>query len=890
MKTAEIREKFIQFFQQKAHTHVASSSLLPAADPTLLFINSGMAQFKDVFLGFEKRPYDKAVTAQRCLRAGGKHNDLENVGYTNRHHTFFEMLGNFSFGDYFKEKAIPYAWEFLTSPAWLNLDKKHLWVTVFGGGNLFGGDSAAVPADDEAAAIWLKTLMAAGFNEDEAKHRISRIPTTDNFWMMGDTGPCGPCSEIFYDKDADATRFRGEDEECGDICVEVWNLVFMQYNRDDDGVLHALPAPCVDTGMGLERISAVMQGVEGNYDIDLFADLLVAVTEVAGVTGKPLTPSHCVIADHIRSAAYLIADGVLPSNEGRGYVLRRIIRRALRHLHKICDSGEPRFYLLVPVLARLMGEFHPLLGEKQDLIAAQLKSEESAFATLLKNGMTVLDAKIRSGGGKLSGAIAFKLYDTYGFPFDMTVNIARDDYGVEVDEQEFERCMEQQRARSRAAMKFNIGQKTAFYEGEATTFTGYEQLRGEAEVLALFVNGENVKEARPNDDAMIILNRTPFYAESGGQIGDSGGIRTGGGGAMTVCDTQKIRADVWGHFGEVSVDSLRVGDKVECVVDRERRENIARNHSAAHLMHAALRQVLGKHVEQRGSMVSDKAVRFDFSHNAAMTADEMKEVESIVNQQIRANAAVATQVMDYDDALKTGAMALFGEKYGARVRVVTIDEKFSVELCGGTHVRRGGDIGLFQFIGESAIAAGIRRVEAVTADMAVVRVQQLNDRLATMATMLKTPAARIEEKITQLRESLKAAQKQMEELQAVQTAAAVAELAAQAKNVNGVNCLICRIAAADGKKLRDMAMQLRSRVPAPAAILLAGDKDGGAAFVAAVAGVDGGDAKTWMQQATAVAGAKGGGKKDFAQAGGGEADKIDDALRAAEEWLRSLRD
>ncbi|MCH9705660.1 MAG: alanine--tRNA ligase, partial [Proteobacteria bacterium] len=966
MKTAQIRHSFLQFFADKGHTIVESAPLVPANDPSLLFTNSGMVQFKDLFLGIEKRPYRTAVTAQRCLRAGGKHNDLENVGYTARHHTFFEMLGNFSFGEYFKEKAIPYAWEFLTDARYLGIAKEHLWVTVFGGGDLFN-NGQAVPADEEAADLWRQTLMAAGFSAAEAEKRIIRISSTDNFWMMGDSGPCGPCSEIFYDQDINATRFRGEEEAYADTCVEIWNLVFMQYQREA-GVMNALPQPCVDTGMGLERISAVMQGVQSNYDVDLFRDLLAAVAALG--TSPTLTPSHRVIADHIRAAAFLIADGVLPSNDGRGYVLRRIIRRALRHLYKICPQQQTLFHTLVAPLVHIMGAAFPLLSTHQKKISATLKQEEENFSDMLKNGMTLLEESIVAlpvGSKTLAGETVFKLYDTYGFPPDMTATIIRDDYQLAVDEAGFENCMQQQRSRSRAASSFieaaiNFGQEleteflgydayygetkvtfifrksdgietevanvgdevfvtlesTPFYgksggrigdsgtitainggavlvvndtqktkktkktkskttstaslvhiarvekgrlkkgdvvqcvvdrdhrkqiiradlieeakkfgDALATEFIGYENYCGESEVSFLFGHddgnddgGKKITTANVGDEVLVVLKSTPFYGESGGQIGDSGTIKSKTA-VLTVSDTTKILPNAWGHFARVEEGSIQVGDAVQCAVDQTRRLQITRAHSAAHLMHAALRQVLGTHVEQRGSYVSADSVRFDFSHNGAVTAEELRQVERIVNAQIVANAAVQTEVMAFDDALKTGAMALFGEKYGDKVRVVTIDKTFSVELCGGTHVTRAGDIGLFQFTGETAIAAGIRRVEALTTTAAIHRTQAQIARISEMALLLKTPSDRLEEKILQLREQLRSAQKQVEQLQHAQQAQQTATLAQLAEVTNGVRILVQQVDNADAKLLRQLAVQLQTQL-APAAIFLAGGNE-----------------------------------------------------------------
>ena len=900
MKSADIREKFLLFFEGKGHQRVPSSSLVPGNDPTLLFTNSGMVQFKDVFLGFDKRPYTTAVTAQRCLRAGGKHNDLENVGYTGRHHTFFEMLGNFSFGDYFKKDAIPYAWEFLTAPTsngGLGLKKEHLWVTVFGGGELFK-EGKPVPPDEESEDIWIQTLMAAGFSEAEAKKRIKRIPTTDNFWMMGNTGPCGPCSEIFYDRDINAQEFRGEDEAFADECVEIWNLVFPQFNRDDSGSMSNLPAPCVDTGMGLERISAVMQSKTNNYEIDLFENLLKKINLTIensggpGLVSDPSNASHYqVIADHIRSAAFLIADGVIPSNEGRGYVLRRIIRRALRHGYGIFKGHQKTtfFHLLVEPLAEQMGEAYPILRKHQDKISETLRIEEVNFSEMLKNGMALLSKALPHltpasdvSENKLSGDVAFKLYDTYGFPIDMTLDIAKEK-GFIVDMDAYNRCMTKQQERSRAAMKFNVGQNAVNYDGVATEFVGYQFLKSNAVILSLSINGEVVKEAHPGDDVLIILDRTPFYAESGGQVGDTGEI-TNAHAKATVNDTQKIRADVWGHIATVKEGALKLGDIVHSAVDDYRRTNITYNHSAAHLMHAALRQVLGNHVEQRGSLVAPDHLRFDFSHNAPVTQEELRKVESIVNRQIRANHETDIASMSYDDAIQRGAMALFGEKYGDIVRTVTINPDFSVELCAGTHVRRAGDIGIFQFIGESSIAAGIRRVEAVTVPGALLRAQKTEKRVRDIAALMKTPIDRIEEKITRLRDSLKEAEKKLEELCHREEAALLNDLSAKAQQAGGIKVLVEKIPTADIKTLRNMAMQLKSRL-APAAILLVAEDNGRAIFAAAVTNAAKISAREWIQVATTNIGAKGGGKDDFAQAGDGDAEKIEQALQAARDYI-----
>ena len=909
VQTAVLREKFLAFFESKEHTRVSSSPLVPANDPTLLFTNSGMVQFKDVFLGFDKRPYRRATTAQRCLRAGGKHNDLQNVGYTSRHHTFFEMLGNFSFGDYFKEDAIKFAWEFLTSSDGLNINKKHLWITVFGGGNLFGDNAPSVPADDAAFEFWKQTLIAAGFTAQEAENRITRISTADNFWMMGDTGPCGPCSEIFYDRDIHAAHFRGEDEEYADECVEVWNLVFMEFNRDAAAMLSDLPAPCVDTGMGLERIAAVMQNKTSNYEIDVFEDLLGHVQTVTQSTGDIL-PSHRVVADHIRAAAYLIADGVLPDNEGRGYVLRKIIRRALMHGSKAAQKVnlgiDPWFYRLTDSLAEIMATAGDVLRDKQQEIEEIIIREEKSFCHNFINGRAHLNKKIHEIKKKLSpvtdadsptpslaqhtglfpGDIAFELYDTYGFPPEATLDEVLSAGFTGINMEVYEKCMNEQRARSRAAMKFNIGQKAANYDGATTEFVGYDCLTSDAQIVALFVNGESVQRADNGDEVLIILNRTPFYAESGGQIGDTGIISANDNHA-TVRDTQKIRADVRAHTAIIQNGTLAVGDTVQGSVDAARRQQIAQNHSATHLMHAALQRVLGAHVRQKGSLVAPDYLRFDFSHNAPLSDAQWQEIDNIVNEQIRANAEVVVESLKYDDAIARGATALFGEKYGDIVRLVQINPAFSAELCGGTHIRRAGDIGFFQLSAQTAIAAGVRRVEAQTAAAAVIRAQNHAAQLRQIAAIVKSPTEQIVDKISQLQDSLKTAQKQIAALQQQQTAAQAAHWATQTQQINGTNVLITKIANADMKILRDFATTMRAQLSPPMAILLAAEDGAQACFVAAVNGANI-HAQEWMQAVAAVAFAKGGGKKEYAQAGGGDIARIDAALAAARAFIQSV--
>ena len=874
-----------------------SSPLVPAGDPTLLFTNSGMVQFKDVFLGFDKRPYKTAATAQRCLRAGGKHNDLQNVGHTSRHHTFFEMLGNFSFGDYFKEKAIPLAWEFLTSPAvGLGIPKEHLWITVFGGGNIFGGNEAAAPADNDAHAIWKQTLQDAGFGEKEAEKRIVRIPTADNFWMMGDTGPCGPCSEIFYDPDKAAKSFRGDNPKHADECVEVWNLVFMEFNRDG-GALKPLPAPCVDTGMGLERIAAVMQGVQSNYDTDLFCELIGEVKKITESESAATTASHRVVADHIRAAAFLVADGVLPGNEGRGYVLRKIIRRALMHGAKAANKPNLKMHdggwlhLLVDKVADVMDEAGDCIREKQSEIEGVLQREEKAFGKNFLSGrahLTMEIKRVKNSSAKKSsvfpGDIAFELYDTFGFPAEATLDEVVAEGFSGIDEKAFDECMNRQRARSRAAMKFDAGQKTADYDGAASEFVGYDSLQCEAKILALFVGGERVKEARPGQEAVLVLDRTPFYAEAGGQVGDSGALKKNGATAA-VADCKKIRADTAGHFAALQGGAMAEGDSVLCEVDAQRRRAIVCNHSATHLMHAALQKVVGAHVRQKGALVAPDHLRFDFSHHAPLSAEQIREVESIVNEQIRANYETITELTSFDEAIRRGAMALFGEKYGDTVRLVSINSEFSMELCGGTHVGRGGDIGLFRCLGESGIAAGVRRIEGITAAAALSQAQNDSARLSDIAAALKSPREHVLQKIEQMRLSVKEAQKQIAALQDAQTEAQVWSLAERAEIVGGKTMLLQKMDGAEMKTLQDALRRLQSRLP-QAAILLAGDGGGRASFVAASAFSDSLSAKEWMDRAAAVCGAKGGGKKDRAQCGGGDASKIDSALQAARAFVQ----
>ena len=868
MKSAEIREKFLRFFESKGHTIVPSSSLVPTNDPTLLFTNSGMVQFKDVFLGRELRPYKRATSSQRSVRAGGKHNDLENVGYTARHHTFFEMLGNFSFGDYFKRDAIGYAWELLTKV--YQLPPERLWVTVY-------------QEDDEAWNIWANEIGVP-------TERIVRIGdnkgaryASDNFWQMADTGPCGPCSEIFYDHGPEVWGGPpGSPEQDGDRYIEIWNLVFMQFDRDAAGTLAPLPKPCVDTGMGLERIAAVLQHVHSNYEIDLFQALIAAAARETGVTDLG-NPSLRVIADHIRACSFLIVDGVIPGNEGRGYVLRRIIRRALRHGYKL-GRTQPFFYRLVADLDAVMGQAYPELTAARERVAQVLKQEEERFGETLEHGMVILEQALAGGAKQLDGETAFKLYDTYGFPLDLTADVCRE-RGIGVDEAGFDAAMERQREQARAAGKFKMAAGLE-YAGVNTEFKGYEQLAlDDAHVVALYADGVSVPALQAGQPGVVVLDRTPFYAESGGQVGDAGRIASAAGAVFEVNDTQKVQADVFGHHGELREGVLRVGDTVTASVDGERRARTVRNHSATHLMHKALREVLGAHVQQKGSLVDPAKTRFDFSHNAPLTADEIRRVEEIVNHEILANPATQAQLMGFDDAVKGGAMALFGEKYGDTVRVLDIGS--SRELCGGTHVARTGDIGLFKIVAESGVAAGVRRVEAITGDNAVAWVQDLNARLNSAAGLLKAPANELDAKIGQLLDHSKALEKELARLKSKLAASQGDDLAAQAVEVNGVKVLAAALEGADVKTLRETVDKLKDKLKSAAIVLAAVD----GAKVSLIAGVTS-DANGRVKAGELVnfvaqqVGGKGGGRPDMAQAGGTEPAKLPAALAGVAGWVR----
>ena len=870
MKTTELRQKFLKFFESKGHTIVRSSSLVPHDDPTLLFTNAGMNQFKDVFLGFDKRPYNRATTAQKCVRAGGKHNDLENVGYTARHHTFFEMMGNFSFGDYFKRDAIHFAWEFLTSPEWLNIPKEKLLATVYA-------------EDDEAYNIWLNEIGMPA-------ERIVRIGdnkgakyASDNFWQMGDTGPCGPCSEIFYDHGEEIWGgIPGSPEEDGDRWIEIWNCVFMQFNRDEQGNMNPLPKPSVDTGMGLERMAAVMQHVHSNYEIDLFQDLLKAVARETGSPFSMEEPSLKVIADHIRSCSFLIADGVLPSNEGRGYVLRRIIRRAVRHGYKLGQS-KPFFHKLVADLVKEMGDAYPELKEKQVQIEEALKNEESRFAQTLETGMALLENALAKGSKKLDGEIIFKLYDTYGFPYDLTADICRE-RNIELDEAGFEREMEAQRARARAAQSFKANAQLP-YDGQDTEFKGYSERQTESKVLALYKDGEQVNELNEGDEGAVVIDFTPFYAESGGQVGDVGYIFAGEN-RFEVRDTQKIKAAVFGQFGVQTSGRLKVGDSVTAKVDDEIRNANMRNHSATHLMHKALRDVLGEHVEQKGSLVTAESTRFDISHPQAVTAEEIAEVERRVNEAILANVAVNAAIMSMEDAQKTGAMMLFGEKYGDEVRVLQMGG-FSTELCGGTHVSRTGDIGLFKIISEGGIAAGVRRIEAITGLNALKWAQEqerlVKDIIAeTKAQTEKDVLAKIQAGAAHA----KALEKELARAKAELAVHAGAKLLDNAKDLGSAKLVAAQIEA-DAAALREIVTDLTGKSE-QAIVLLAAVNDGKVSLCAGVSKPLTGKVKAGdlVKFAAEQVGGKGGGRPDLAQAGGTDADKLPEMLVSVEGWVK----
>ena len=877
MKAADIRKTFLEYFQSKGHTIVASSPVVPGDDPTLLFTNAGMNQFKDVFLGFDKRPYSRATTSQKCIRAGGKHNDLDNVGYTARHHTFFEMLGNFSFGDYFKHDAIQYAWGLLTEE--FKLPKEKLWVTVY-------------QEDDEAYDIWNKVVGVPA-------ERIVRIGDnkggrymSDNFWMMGDTGPCGPCTEIFFDHGPEiAGGPPGSPDEDGDRYIEIWNNVFMQYNRTEDGVMHPLPKPSVDTGMGLERIATVLQGKHSNYEIDLFQNLLsaartaVAAASPSGEGFDANSPSLKVIADHIRACSFTVADGVIPSNEGRGYVLRRITRRAIRHGYKL-GARTPFFHKLVAALTAEMGDAYPELRQNEKRITEVLKTEEERFFQTIANGMEILDNALASGTKQIDGETAFKLHDTYGFPVDLTADVCRE-RDVTVDQAGFDAAMARQREQARAAGKFKMAAGLE-YTGVATGFHGYEHLTVDAaNVTAIYVDGASVQQANAGDDAVVVLDHTPFYAESGGQCGDSGDLRNATS-RFLVEDTLKIQADVFGHHGRIVEGSIQVGDKLNARVDAELRAKTVRNHSATHLMHKALREVLGEHVAQKGSQVTPDRTRFDFSHGQPLTDEEIREIEELVNAEVLANAEAQAQVMALDDAQKSGAMMLFGEKYGETVRVLSIGS--SKELCGGTHVQRTGDIGLFKIVAEGGVAAGVRRVEAITGANALSYTQNLEGTLKGVAALLKATPHDVPARVAAAQDQIRALEKEIAALKGKLASSQGDELVAQAADIKGVKVLAATLEGADAATLRNTMDQLKNKLKTAVIVLAA--VDGGKVQLAAgvtadvlanpAAKVKAGELVNFVAQQV---GGKGGGKPDMAMAGGTDASALPQALAGVQAWV-----
>ena len=871
MKVTQIRENFLKFFESKGHQVVSSSPVVPGDDPTLLFTNAGMNQFKDVFLGFDKRPYKRATTAQKCIRAGGKHNDLDNVGYTARHHTFFEMLGNFSFGDYFKRDAISYAWELLTTV--YKLPPEKLWVTVYAD-------------DDEAYEIWNKEVGVPA-------ERIVRIGdnkggryASDNFWMMGDTGPCGPCTEIFFDHGEHvAGGPPGSPNEDGDRYIEIWNNVFMQCNRDENGVMHPLPKPSVDTGMGLERIAAVLQHVHSNYEIDLFVNLLNAAK--AAVDGAGVgqcdanSPSLKVIADHIRACTFTVVDGVIPGNAGRGYVLRRITRRAIRHGYKL-GARAPFFHKIVSALVKEMGEAYPEVRANEARVTEVLRQEEERFFQTISNGMEILETALATGVRVIDGETAFKLHDTFGFPLDLTADVCRE-RDVTVDDAGFEAAMNRQREQARAAGKFKVAQGLE-YAGAPTDFQGYDSLNQESvKVLALYIDGTQVQSVKSGDSAVVVLDKTPFYAESGGQVGDAGELRNASS-LFEVEDTLKIQADVFGHHGQVLEGEIKVGDQLSAKVNAERRSRTIRHHSATHLMHKALREVLGTHVQQKGSLVDPDKTRFDFTHTAPMTADEIKQVEDLVNAEILSNAQASAKVMSLDDAQKTGAMMLFGEKYGETVRVLEIGS--SKELCGGTHVQRTGDIGVFKILAESGVAAGIRRVEAIAGDRALAYLQKLDTQVNQLAASLKTSPTDLQQRVTQLQDHARSLEKELERLGSKLATSQGDDLMSQAIEIKGIKVLSAQLEGADAKVLRETLDQLKNKLKS-ATIVLASVQDGKVQLAAGVTAdviskVKAGDLVNFVAQQV---GGKGGGKPDLAMAGGTDPKGLTVALQSVQAWV-----
>ncbi|MBP8295330.1 MAG: alanine--tRNA ligase [Burkholderiales bacterium] len=873
MKVSDIRRNFTDYFVGKGHTHIASSSLIPANDPTLLFVNSGMVQFKEVFTGVDRRPYVRATTAQRCVRAGGKHNDLENVGYTARHHTFFEMLGNFSFGDYFKRDAIRYAWELLTVV--YKLPPEKLWTTVY-------------IEDDEAFDIWTKEIGVPAERCVRIGDNKGARYASDNFWQMADTGPCGPCTEIFYDHGPEVQGGPpGSPDADGDRYIEIWNLVFMQFDRQPNGDMPQLPAPCVDTGMGIERLAAILQHVHSNYEIDLFQNLIKAAARETGIADLA-NPSLRVIADHIRACAFLVVDGIIPGSEGRGYVLRRIIRRALRHGYKLGQS-KPFFYKLVETVDREMGDAYPELRAAGARVADVLKAEEERFGETLVHGMKILEAELAKGGKTLDGHVAFTLYDTFGFPFDLTADVCRE-RNVTVDEAGFDTAMDKQREQARAAGKFKAAAALE-YGGVKTQFRGYDTLSDEGRITALYVDGSPVESMMQGQQGVVVLDRTPFYAESGGQVGDRGELSHSAGGAclalFRVDDTQKVQNEVFGHHGEMVTGELKIGDTVAAQVDFNARGRTMRNHSATHLMHKALREVLGEHVQQKGSLVDPDKTRFDFAHNAPITDEQIRRVETLVNNEIIANAETQARVMPIEDAKKTGAMMLFGEKYGDEVRVLSIGS--SRELCGGTHVARTGDIGMFKIVMEGGVAAGVRRVEAVTGAGAVAHVQDLDAKLNAAAAALKSPVDELAARIAQLQDSARATEKELSRLKAKMASSAGDDLGAQAIDVKGVKVLAAQLDGIDRKGLMETLDKLKDKLKSAAIVLATVDGPDKVTLIAGVtadltAKIKAGELVNFVAQQV---GGKGGGRPDMAQAGGTNPANLDAALDGVKAWIEA---
>ena len=886
MKSQDIRHAFLSFFESKGHKKIQSSSLVPVNDPTLLFTNSGMVQFKDAFLGIDGKKHESKTTAQRCLRAGGKHNDLENVGHTSRHHTLFEMLGNFSFGEYFKEHSIELAWEFLTSPQHLNIDKKHLWVTVFDGGHVFGNNQPEVPKDNKSYELWKKLLIESGFTEQEAEQRIIKIKTNDNFWMMGDNGPCGPCSEIFYDHDKSIEKFRGDDPNFSDECVEVWNLVFMEYNRDDNKNLNKLQVPCVDTGMGLERIATVLQNKKNNYENDIFSKLIQEVQKISN-SKTEITPSHKIVADHIRAAAYLISDGVLPSNEGRGYVLRKIIRRALIHFGKISNKSntnhEEMFLAkLIKPLSDIMGEQGDVLRNNHDNIVKTIDKEERGFKNNYLKGrehiiqeIAKISKKETITNIKFPGKTAFKLYDTYGFPIESTIDEAKDAGFLGVDLKTFDLCMTKQKQQARQNQKFNAKQNNLNYDGDKTIFIGYDNLTLESKINAIYVNGKKVKTAKAGDDAMVVFDKTKFFPESSGQVGDTG-VAINDDCKLKITDTKEIRDKVIAHQVSIEKGTINESDNIFCQVDSRRRGNIEIHHTSTHLLHAALKEVLGKDVRQKGSLVSPDYLRFDFSHDDNISQKQLDQIENIVNSKIRENIEIKIKMMEYDDALKCGAVALFDEKYDDIVRMVTIDPNFSIELCSGTHTKRTGDIGFFKIKNENSIGSGIKRIEAVGGENALLFVRDNFLNLEKISKIMKCPENQVVEKVAQTNQSHKILQGEIEKIKNDEVVLMTKKAFNNMENINKTNVFFEKFNNVDLDMLRQCAMNIKKQSKQNITVISGNMKDK-ASFVVMTKNTKY-DAKKIIEFIIEKCGGNGGGNQDYAQLSGADSSRADSTI------------